>query len=663
MSGAKNMYDEIDDFFAEPSAKVRNDIGDEVNVEDKRGRLFTTLNYNGNKFTESINTRENPETIRNEGMFQLMLAKNYLKHKDAKLGDNVISKVFVNFIKDVATRHATLDKRITEETLTTDNRDLITTDNLNHIYGNWPNLSYDTREFYSQLMNLISKENSKLVVPAPGNGVETKGLRLNLRKVDPSNKDSETVFGRTLPYLPQGCVLEGTTETLGVDYLHTTYNNILRGKVRAKDTQFGGVYSSEFVSWEAAGLNVPLFIRNITYIQQKALRAQSSVKGELGDIYDFTSDKIYKMKDGKLVDANDKPMDEDRYEADVKDNCEGTYLKNCEMVHTCLLSGDPKKLSGCLGKLSIKSMYDVAKNEVSKMNPTTMKNLLKTFDIKSNQYGKVEEYVEWYSSLESRLIKKLGAENGSKTAAAILGNNKLLEYIKNVMAVYRNNPALIPEKDVELSDLPNKVGDNRLLYFVKPTNINRAAALSTQLGTLAHRLSVLPQNFVSQFNAPLNWSNVQFGQLGQQMGMFGGMRGGGCVEDSVATMEAIYKQILQEMTNNGKDLVDDDKKRIENAIDQIRKNNRQLEASLNDLKAFMRLNSTITNGLTNVTLSDIKGSSNIALSNQIKSFESSINNTANSQVNLMTALIEQVFQPMARLASGSGTTLLRQVRY
>jgi hypothetical protein len=641
MSGAKNMYDEIDDFFGAPGTTVGG-------KDDKRGRLFTSLNYKGNNFSESLNTKENPETIKNEPIFQLMLAKNYTGKET--LGDNVISDQFIDFVRSVGTRHASIDGKLQAPTTAG-----MTADKLAHIYANWPNMSHDGRDFYSQLINLVNITESRSVAPAPFVGMNVREFRLNLKKVDASQPASETIFGKTLPYLPSGCVAEGSTATLAVDHLHKVYDNAVRGTRSA----FVGGAASELSSWEAVGLNVSVFLRNIAYIQKKALSSPSGVKGELGDIYDLTTDKIYSMKDGKLVDASENVMDEARYQKDVADNCEGTYLPSCELVFECLLSGDPKGLSRCLGKLSIESMYVVAKSECAKMNPKVMKKVLSTFDIRTNKHGKVEEYIEWRGSLESRLTQKLGGERGAKTAGAILANKKLLEYLRNLMEVIRSNPVLTNDKGVTLSDLPDKTGD-KIKYFIKPTNINRAAALSTQLGTLVNQLNVLPQNFVSQFNGPLNWANVNFGSP-MMLPPFSGMRGGGCVEDSVATMEAIYNQILEEMKRNGKDLVDDDKKRIENAIDQIKKNNSQLVSALNDLKGFMRLNSAITNGLTNVSLNDIKGSSNVDLSNQIRSFESSINNTANSQVSLMTALIDQVFRPMALIASGSSTSLLRPI--
>ncbi len=655
MSGAKNMYDEIDDFFATAGAKIGTE-------DDKRGRLFTALNYKGNNYTQAINTKENPNTIVNEPIYQLMLAKNYndASGNPRKVSDNVIANEFVQFVKDVAAHHVTIDGKLQDVSGTA-----FTSDKLSHIYSNWGNMSYDGREFYSQLINLINTTNSRNVAPSPFVGMNSAEFRLNLKKVDPSTRGSEIIFGSTLPYLPAGSVDEAGN-VLKVDHLHREYDAVVR---KTRGTIFKGGAASKLSSWEAAGLNIPVFLRAIAYAQQKALASSSGVKGELSEIYDFTADKIYGLKNGKLVDADGNPMDETRYEKDVADNCDGTFIKDCDLVYECLLSGDPKALSRCLGKLSIDRMYDVAKSEVAKMNPKVMAKVLSTFDIKTNKHGKVEEYIEWRGSLESRLTQKLGAERGAKTAAAILGNKKLLEYLRNIMEIVRSNPVLTNEKAVTLSDLPEKVGNDKIRYFIRPMNINRAAALSTQLGTLVNQLNVLPTNFLSNLRMPLNLANVGFGVgFGNPYGLIGGQRGGqrnqrgaGCVEDSVATMEAIYKQILEEMKRNGKDLVDDDKKRIENAIEQIKKNNSQLATALNDLKGFMKLNSALTAGLTNVSLEEIKGSSNVDLANQIRSFESSINNTASSQINLMTALIDQVFRPMALIASGSSTSLLRPI--
>jgi hypothetical protein len=642
------MYEEIDTFFGTPDASGV--------VADKKGRLFTSLNYKGSKYDQSINSKENPDTIKNEPIYQLMLANNYTTDATAK--DNVISSQFIDFVKAVAARHIELDGKLQSKAVTK-------ADVLSDIYGKWPSLSLDARDFYSQLINLVDMSaTNQPTTNEPLQGNSMAGYRLNLKKINLDNTGSETIFGSTLPYLPRGSV-DKTGTALPVDYLHVIYDQELR--VAGRRAFVGGAAKDlSLESWEKVNLDVAKFVRAIAYVQQKSIQSPSSVKGELGEIYDLSTDKIYSLNaSGVLVNASGEVMDETKYGLDVAANCHGTHLPDCELVFECLLSGDPKALSRCLGKLTVQSMYSVAKAEVAKMNPKVMKKVLSTFDVGVNKHGKVEEYIEWRGSLESRLSQKLGSERGARTAKAIIGNVKLLEYLKNVMDIIRSNPILTEGNAATLSDLPLKT-NNKIAYFIKPTNINRAAALSTQLGTLIQQLSVVPTNLTAALKGPMSTSNTMFGSpvLGMGMaglGMGGLMSGGGCVEDSVATMEAIYKQILEEMKRNGKDLVDEDKKRIENAIAQIKKNNSQLASALNDLKGFMRLNTAITAGLTSVSLSDVKGSSNADFSNQIKSFESSINSTANSQVSLMTALLEQVFRPMALIASGSSTTLLRPI--
>jgi hypothetical protein len=302
-------------------------------------------------------------------------------------------------------------------------------------------------------------------------------------------------------------------------------------------------------------------------------------------------------------------------------------------------------------------MYNVAKSEVAKMNPRVMAKVLGTFDIQTDKYGKVEEYIQWRGSLESRLSSKMGNDRGAKTAAAILGNKKLLEYLRNIMDVIRSNNALSQTK-APLSDLPDKT-DKKIAYFIKPQNIDRASALSTQLGTLVQQLNVMPQNFVSSLNMPLQLANVGFGNPFVGLGSLGMLRGGGCVDDTVATMESIYRQILEEMKSKGKDLVDEDKKRIETAIEQIKKNNAQLSEALKDLKSFMKLNTAITAGINSVSLNDVKGSSKIDLSSQVNSLESCINRTSREQVGLISALVDQVFRPMVQVAQGATSSFIK----
>lgn len=621
MSGVRNLYNETDYFFG----KDEND--------GKQGRLFVALNYKGTNFGQAINTIENPETIKGEPIFQLMLAKNYngadgkpLTDANGKPhDDNVLSEDFVKFIETVAAHHRTLDQVGSATGLKT----------IDFIYGNWGIMTPEGRDFFNTFVNLVSTSNREITSPVPG--TITGEVRVNLKKVDDKNNKSDTVFGSTLPFLPSGMVLvSDKTKVLGVDYLHKLYDDNVRGVTMA-----GGAL--DFAGWTKLDQN--RFLRNVLHVQKQVSTGALNVKSPLDDIYDLSTGVTYtRGATGELL-RNGNPINEDKEDFTLG-------LPSGDLVFECLLSGDPKALSRCLRNLTIENMYNVVRTEVVKMNPKVMTKVLSTFDIKTDKFGKVEEYIEWRGNLESRLSQKMGAERGAKTASAILGNKKLIEYLRNIMEIVRSNPAITSPVQAALSDLPDKT-DKKINYFIKP-KVDRASAISTHLGVLMQQLNLVPQNLVSSLQMPLGVVGAGFNPLmaAQITGSPFGMVGGGCVDETAAHMEALYKQILEEMKRNGKDLVDADKRRIQEAIDQIKTNNARLNEALEDLKRFMKLNSALTAGLTNVTLNDAKGSRNINLSSQVANLESCVNRTARDQVGLITAVVDQVLRPMILLTQG-----------
>ena len=153
-----------------------------------------------------------------------------------------------------------------------------------------------------------------------------------------------------------------------------------------------------------------------------------------------------------------------------------------------------------------------------------------------------------------------------------------------------------------------------------------------------------------------------FGGFGGPGG-FGGLRGGNPpdVDIHVKNLRTIYSDILKEMKNKGKDLVDEDKKRIELAIKQIETNNKQVLSALGDLKSFIKLDNVFTNGLGNsINLDQIKSLSKVQnIRKSISNLENSVNTTSRDQIALITALIEQVYRPMLLVASGAATPFMR----
>lgn len=632
IDSTNTTYDNLAPFFGEESGK---------------SRLFITLNYKGSKYDEPINTRENPDTIKAEPLWQLMLAKNYNKSGTVESSDeNMLSEAFMEFITKVALYHKNLDP-IGKNSMKSTHKDVV------DLYRNWAELTQDGRDFYTQNTNFVSTN----VTKEAREGLDLDNLRLNLKKRNITEK--QTVFGTSLPFLPVGTKVPYDTHTMevhsgNVDMLQKIYHAILTG---GKYTLTGGAPGLK--EWESGykkldiKLDVNRFVRNCLYVQSEVQRGVLRVKGELSDVYDVAREIYTKGNNGHIM-RGDVDLD------DVATQVNEAGVP--EDIYTCILKGDPRELARCLGAIRTSQLYDKAREEVSKMHPKVLDKLLKTFAFAKNRDGTPEEFLVWRANLAGRLGTTMNnQQKGEATANAILSNTKLVEYLKSVVSLYRNNPALHGQSAEPLSDLPVKtanMGSSKgLNYFVRPLNVNRAEAMSHSLNMMAHQLNFMPQG-LPQFNLGLQVPNMMFGQ--PNMGI---MMGGGCDDQVTREMRTLYEQILNELKNRGKDLVDEDKKRIEKALSQIDQNNKQLCKALNDLKAFyslVKVDSALTTGLSTVSLSDIEGANRIPnLRSSVSNLESCVNRTSRDQVSLLSALVEQVYRPMVLLASGVNSPNIR----
>lgn len=629
IDSTNTTYDNLAPFFGTMSGK---------------SRLFITLNYKGSKYDEPINTRENPDTIKAEPLWQLMLAKNYNNTDGTPESndENMISEAFVNFVQEVALHHRNLDPIGSNPKNTS-----VTDTNIATLYRNWAELTQDGRDFYTQNTNFVSAFDN--VAKEAREGLDLNALRLNLKKRNITDK--ETVFGSSLPFLPEGTVImrNKSKKSVPVDYLQKIYNSL----VTNSEYHVGGARGLDEWASGDIKLDVNRFVRNCLYVQSEVQRGVLRVKGELSDVYDVAKEIYSKGNNGHIyrgnvdLDADNAQVNEDGVPADI---------------YTCILKGDPRELARCLGAIRTSQLYEKARQEVSKMHPKVLDKLLKTFAFAKNRDGSPEEFLVWRVNLAGRLGATMNnQQKGEATANAILANTKLVEYLKSVVSLYRNNPALHGQSAETLSDLPVKtanMGSSKgLNYFVRPTNVNRAEAMSRSLNMMAHQLNIMPQG-LPQFNLGLQVPNMMFGQP-----MMGVMMGGGCDDPVTREMRTLYEQILSELKARGKDLVDEDKKRIEKALSQIEENNKQLCKALNDLKAFyslVKVDSALTTGLSSVSLSDIEGASRIPnLRSSVSNLESCVNRTSRDQVSLLSALVEQVYRPMVLLASGVNSPNIR----
>lgn len=653
-SSTRDFYREIDYFFS-------------ADATNKKGKLFTSLNYKGTNFTEALNTPTNPDTIKSEPIFQLMLAKNYDTNTGAPVStdDVTLSNKFVYFVHCLGKAHRTMEGST-----------LINIPQLlQQVSANWDTMSLDGKVFYNSFINYVGPDGQSADLANRASNI----TGLNFKKVNPTDRTSELLFASTLPYLPAGMKYDGvplagvnTGGNVPTDFLHKVYmdgwnSSLTTGPLQfVNRAQFGG---ASYEGWtdlvdptdcnqSNEKLNVSRFTRNVLYITSVP-PTQTAFESSFADLYDMTTGKLY-TKDAigeyKLGDV------------EIRDT-EYTGLTSGDLVYECILSGDADKLSRCLSRFSSGNMSTQADFEITKMHPKVMMKILKTFAVSFVGHN-VEPYVSWNGNLRSRLVSKMGEERGSQTHRAIVGNKKLLEYLRCVINHVGKHPELLNLEtgygngvDSPLPGQVSEIGKAKLNYFVRPEKMDRTDVLETNLGMLSNQLNLLPQNFMQSVNVPLNVSNMTFGVnplMGLPSGL--GMRGGaGCVDQVANSLESTYNEILKEMNSKGKDLVQSDKDRILKGIYQIKDNNEKITKALQDLKAFASLNTSLTHGLGVVELKDVQGSSNINLDSQIQTLQSTVNTISSDQVGLMTALVQQVLSPMLLIARGGSTPYLRVV--
>jgi hypothetical protein len=629
------------------------------------GEVFTHLNYVGSEFSKAINA-DNVESIENQPIFQLLLAKNYNDtKKDTKL-DNYIHHDIVRFIQQTAYFHKHIDNK-NAPTKTTANDNIYVKFLIESVYKNWSTLSSDVRNFYSQhlhvlnmnVLNMNPLTNKWGINDNPENldYSDLAKIRVNLTKQDKNDSTSKFLFPTTLPRLPpsvKGVILDAsgrTVEFTGLndpdrkDYLEKIYDDAYNSSTNK--------YSNEDNSFN---LESAVFLKNV--IEAHAKKTTSSKS--LDDLYavDMTTNVTYTRKDGKLY-RDDKEVIPD----DDLDNCYGTKLKlspsDCDVVFRCLLNGNPKNLSRCLGKLKDQNMFNVAKDEVQKMNHSVAQQLLSTFGFKIRKelpsgLKLPPSFDEWKNSILPRQVDE-------ETKKAILGNKQLMEYLHGVVSLLRNNPEILNKDHVQKeSDYVKQAGIKLFQNPITPSDKSRVVASVLEQGVLLSRPAIS--------NFPLGglFNNVGLNQMGM-MGFPLGLSGGGAKEQCVNAnmLQKMFETTYNEMERNGKMLVDADKDRISEAIKKVGNLEEQLIRILEDLKLFSKLNEVMrvgTVGIDDVTLEQVKDEARSKVSgityDAVNNLKDCAGQNIAEQSKLMSDLLFQVQRSLIGTLVGDGNNSL-----
>jgi hypothetical protein len=651
------MYNDVEPFFGLPNSDTA-----------KKSGLFVSLNYPSTDFTKAINSEGNVNSIKRTSLWQLMLAKNY-KTK-ANLGDNVISNNFLWFVANVGKHHTKLEGLNQAPAALLPLPVVATTERNNfntNVYQRFSSLDSEAQMFLSQHVNVVPNVGHMGTV----NGIELGALpakdinthRFNLKKHDPKATDpnvrrNRTLFCDSLPLLPKGCVDENGNP-LNSDALRNIYMGVEGFSQRY--AQAGGAALEDSWADGPDGLDVPKFIEACRKCATARMEEEVSVNTPL-DVFDAATGQIYRRdKDGKL----ERKQDDGTY-APVRDdevregnNCYSTQISRCDEIYNCLLSGDKRALRRCLRKYANEQdLFDVAKTELKNVHPDVVQKLLNTFHVEPN-----EHYMEWLGNVRQRLVSALGESDGEEVHQAMLNNRALLNYIHGLIDVANANPTIRGDDRV-LSDMEGKKLEksSSLKYFYRPKASSADAMRPVELDYLLNNLRTLPSNLAGQYQAAIGTIGVIPG-MHFPMGLLRGFSGGSksrkdLFGGSASGLRTLYQNALQALNSKGKDLVDDDKKSIEEAFKQLEVNNEKIVRTIRDLQAFVRLNNAVDVGLTKVSGKDISGlgERNISqLRSSVSSLQSCLGRVTRDQVGLMTSIVDQVLRPMALLAIGAPT--------
>ena len=654
---------------------------------DERGETFTHLNYDGNAFGVAVNTGA-IDSIENLPIFQLLLSKNYIGHIAAF--DKFLHQSMIDLIINTAQFHKLVDTGALSNGIVGNVYAKFLVDS---IYKQWPNLSQDVRTFYiTHLQILMKNKAGQWRKPIVENGIEISAgipaanIRLNLTKVDPTNKGSAILFATTLPRIPssiQGMLYTGINasgkeevmsisfagKTVSANLLEEIYTSVYGGALNEMFVAGDRYYVPPFKSFDSPtdsyphyNLNQNLFLQNVMTASSSpvatASKAVTPREAAFDDIYESMVTGVQYIRKGDDLFTKDKDGKESKYneaEAIAAKSCYGTGLKdnnNCTTIFNCLLSGNTSRLGDCLEDLKGKDMFKVGQTEVQNMPPSVALSLLKTFGFKPRKELPSMNILpptfdEWSSTI---LLKQVSPA----TAEGIKNNKPLMDYLKGVVSFVRSNPSILKENKGDDNIDSDYVKHAKIKVFKQPFTPSNRSTLNASildLGVLSSAPTINSLPFSLALGNPMMFPSM-FGQ-----------RGGGinpaCVNSKA--LEQMFKVTYSEMERNGKQLIDSDKNRISDAVKKVAELEEKLMKIVRDLKVFNKLNAALSVkqgpiGIEDITLSEIH------TSNQNPVTSEAVNNLTNcasqniSELNkLIGVIMSRIQRPLVSEVIGNQT--------
>ena len=598
--------------------------------------------------------------------------KDLLKRKLADL--NVVSaKMRAGFESDIVNAIFDIIKNklgtAVDATTSTDTgyRTLANNQYAKEVYDNvflkWGDLNENARNFYRTHLEVFEKTGASggVSIPIGWNRIDESRypptgsadkLRLNLVKTAPGSVD--TMFGGTLPFVA------------GTDSLW--YTNNAKSRVRADGAPsnvlkeiYKCVYLDNTCTIGSTTYNFPKQYNDVKgNVADFDINAMETIKnfiktrksspavpqphGKPASFSDLVEDmvtgavyhrnakgELYTMQNGVEVpyDANNIRLD----------NCVGTRLigdanKCSKFVRDCIINGDKNSLSNCLASLGNQSMFNVAKEEMSQVDPNVAVQILKTFGFskvaKKNSSEPV--HVQSFDSWKNTVLDKFQ----SNVKDTILKNSQLCNYLKGVVDFVNSNPVILnPDFKGNASVAQVKQLNDPYLRSLNKNRVWTNPRPGSQqervmIGQMLTRGYAPHMAMVSSGMLTNPYSNVTYSHRGGSMAisptelMTGGAN---AYEESTLRkinrdgftselIEMLMSSVMGDLKNAGISLDNADESRIADGLSKLKSTEKKLYSYyamlriLTDLIAFFKASSCVpldNEGSREISLNDVKG--------------------------------------------------------
>jgi hypothetical protein len=592
---------------------------------------FLRANYRGLEYGRSVLTEEiakNKTMREHTTIWQLMTGGVVQSDGTVK-----ITSSFIDFIVQTALFHRTIDNVLQSET----EKKLIGNDDkiadaaisiIDRVYNNWNNLPNDVRTFYRQHLLLFEKTDagSWLALESPHNTrASLENLRLNLLKdIQHGTIDTEHVlFGASLPKneVDMKATYEYTHKSTqrsieitfqSVNGLQDLYEKVLKEGENALNavseqiiiTTLGDISTLPLTlktrpEREKCKFKIDnrLFVKNLISTKNE----KTIVPTKLDEVLSMVDGKLYKRDQSGTLSRKDNMGDYVKVVDNVftSDNCDMMGLNvmdshKCTEIVSCLLDST-RDLDSCLNVLKNRNMFEVGREDMQKVHPSIALGLFEKFGIRlveiETKHGRVKVPQTFESWINSVTIHE-------SVKSAILENLQLVNYLKGVISIFRQNPIALTDNKAlyNLEKLPTYFQNTRM-GFTKHL-IDPSKALDVDAEYMRSVKLTQPPRFNME-NLPFPLPNNMYSVL-LALQAFGGNNevqlGGGVLADTrnvSDNLKSEFNMLSKRLEESNRPLDQESTKGIQKALDELKKLEKQLKTMMSYLDLFTEANDVI----------------------------------------------------------------------